>query len=114
MAEGIGFIEELSDEDLAKDLRNEFEGLGDRLVSLGASVGGLVSLAKATSAAETKARKYLKEQVEAENRLTLPKHFRRARNLIGETLSERAFERAWSQEAPEDWRRPGRRKVIPD
>jgi hypothetical protein len=112
MTEGIGFIDELSDEDLAKDLRKEFEDLDDRLASLGADAGGLDYPTKATIAAETKARKYLKEQVEAGNRLTKPEHFRRASEQIGETLSERAFERAWSQKAPKEWQKPGRPKMT--
>jgi hypothetical protein len=107
-------VDELCDKVLARDLRKEVEGLDERLANLNVAGDSPAPRVKATIAAETKARQYLKEQVEDGNRLTKPEHFRRAGDLIGETLSERAFERAWSQEAPEDWRRPGRRKVIPD
>ena len=33
----------------------------------------------------------------------------RARSILGDRLSHRAFDRAWAQAAPKDWKRPGRR-----
>jgi hypothetical protein len=67
--------------------------------------------ARATAAAETKARLYLEEQVRSKNWLPKPDHFAAARAICGESLSERAFDRAWAEIAPPDWRKPGRRAM---
>jgi len=103
-------VDELSDKVLARDLRKKVEGLDERLANLNVAGDSSAPRVKATIAAQTKARKYLKEQVEAGNRLTKPEHFRRASEQIGETLSLRAFKRVWRQEAPPDWQKPGRPK----
>lgn len=64
---------------------------------------------RATVAAETKARRYLEKQVKSGNWRPKPEHFDGAREICGESLSERAFDRAWADIAPPDWRKPGRR-----
>ncbi len=67
--------------------------------------------ARATAAAENKARRYLDEQVGLGNWLPKPEHFQAARAICGDGLSERGFDRVWADIAPEDWRKPGRRAV---
>ena len=64
-----------------------------------------------TIGAETKARRYLQEEVLAGNWRPKDKHFEEARTVCGEQLSRRGFERVWSKVAPPEWRARGRRSA---
>lgn len=65
-----------------------------------------------TAAAETQAKRYLEEQVY--NKRWQPKdvHFRQAKERIGESLSKRAFLRAWNKTVPDEWRKRGRPRQL--
>ena len=67
---------------------------------------------KLTKGAETRCERWLREQIAAGTTFRRDEAFLRAKEFVGESLSERAFKRAWSQEAPENWRKPGRPKMT--
>ena len=67
-----------------------------------------------STAAETKCRHWLSSDPSAIVATVTPFNkgnvFHRARECFGHTLSRRAFDRAWSAAAPQDWKEPGAKK----
>lgn len=118
-------IEQLSDQTRADALIERLTELDSKFTALRAQADEAMKAAleteaargemdsrpqvKATIAAETRARRYLEEQVSIRNWQPRPKHFAAARAVCGEGLSERAFDRAWADVVPAEWRKRGRR-----
>ena len=120
-------IEQLSDQTRADALTKRLTELDSKFTSLRAQADEAIDAAreadaaraetdgrpqvKATVAAESRARRYLEEQVSIGNWQPRPEHFAAARAVCGEGLSERAFNRAWADVVPAEWRKPGRRST---
>lgn len=66
---------------------------------------------KTTVAGESRARRYLENQVSSGNWRPKSEHYSQAQADSGGTLSKRAFERAWHDIVPPEWKKPGRPKT---
>ncbi len=120
-------IRQMSNTTCAGDFTAQLKELDSRYESLKAQADTLVKAAgervaantenvsrgqvTPTIGAERKARRYLQEQVQAENWRPKDKHFEEVRAICGAQLSRRGFERVWSEVAPPEWRARGRRSA---
>ncbi len=118
-------IGELTDGKEAADFSSRLQELVSKYASIKAQAQGAAEVASEgelavaddetytrvtpTIRAETEARRYLKEQVRLGSWRPKSDHFEKARVICGDGLSRRAFERAWRDVAPDDWRAQGRR-----
>lgn len=104
-------IESLPHCELRDDLINQLDQLEAEFQSLCStklSQTSGKSNRRTTVAAEKKAERYLKEQVNNGNWLPKMVHYQLAKEQIGEHLSKRGFLRKWDAKVPSEWRKPGR------
>ena len=68
-------------------------------------------LTTAAAKAEQECEAWIKAVKERKERPTNKETaFEAARNVVGDNLSQKAFDRAWAKGAPTEWKEPGRRK----